>query len=120
MTSYIVPECPRQCGGHVVFILRIIEPPFQGMDKLRVHDLQCDTCHHIFEKNIFGLKFYPTLSQTKRLIRRMHDELGGEVTITDLDDRWPIDNAIEAFQELNDENDIVWQEFRELKEAAEK
>ncbi len=97
------PECPRHCGGHVRFVLRTIEPPFEGMEKLGAHDLQCDTCHQIFARNVFGLKFHLTVRQTKKLIRRIVNETG-TVTISNLLDRWPIevDVADQAFLELNE------------------
>ena len=107
MSLYICPDCPRGCGGHVGIVLRIIEPPFEGMDKLGVNDLQCDTCHHIFEKNIFHLEWRLSLAKTKKLIRRIADEQKGICTITDLLDRWPVDGgvAVRAFEQLNDETE---------------
>lgn len=118
---HVVPKCPRQCGGYIIFVLRVIEPPFEGMDKLGVNDVQCDTCHHIFERNIFGLEYHLTVRQTKILIRAMAEERGGELTITDLLDRWPIDPdvVVRAFEELNDEADVVWQAFVPLNEKGE-
>ena len=106
MSMFVPPRCSKgQCPGHVWFVPRIVEPPLEGMEKLGVHDLQCDVCHHVFARNVGDLKFDLTLRQTKKLIRRIADETEREVTVVDVLDRWPIENRIVnlALREFNEE-----------------
>lgn len=98
----LLPKCPTGCGGYVRFRARIIYSPFVDTPHLGTNDLVCDTCHKVFQTNIFNMEFDFTMKQIKSLIRDF-----GECTIDEFLNAYPcdIDKVCKAFSQLSIRDD---------------